>query len=43
MNKAGIYNGISETKKVLDTLSKSEIDYILEKNSIDNYYWEQAL
>ena len=42
LQRAGVYNGISETKKVLDTLSKSEIDYILEKNSIDNYYWEQA-
>ena len=43
LTKSGIYNGINETKMVLDTLSKSEIEHILEKNSIDNHYWEQAL
>jgi hypothetical protein len=43
LHRSGVYNGISETKDVLETLNKSEIDYILEKNSIDNYYWEKAL
>lgn len=43
LHKSGIYNGLSETGQVLKTLSSSEIDYILEKNSIDNHYWEQAL
>jgi hypothetical protein len=40
LQRAGIYNSIVETKDVLSTLSKSEIDYIIEKNSIDYYYWE---
>jgi hypothetical protein len=40
LQRAGVYNGINETKDVLDSLSKSEIDYILDKNSIDLHYWE---
>jgi hypothetical protein len=43
LQKSGVYNSINETKDVLNTLSKSERDYILEKNSIDNHYWEKAL
>ena len=43
LQRSGVYNGISETKEVLETLSKSEIDYIVGKNIIDNYYWEKAL
>lgn len=43
LQKSGIYNGISDTKEILATLSKSEKQYILESNSIDNQYWEQAL
>ena len=40
LQRAGVYNSISETKDVLGSLSKSEIAYILDKNSIDNHYWE---
>jgi hypothetical protein len=40
LQRAGVYNSINETKDVLDSLSKSEIDYILDKNSIDLHYWE---
>ena len=40
LQKAGVYNGINETKDILKSLSKSETLYILEKNSIDLYYWE---
>jgi len=42
LNRSGIYNSLKETEQVLKTLSNSEIEYILEKSSIDNYYWEQA-
>jgi hypothetical protein len=42
LNRSGVYNSLNETGQVLRTLGKSEIDYILEKNSIDHYYWEQA-
>jgi hypothetical protein len=43
LQRSGVYNGINETKDILKTLSKAEKDYILDKNSIDNYYWEKAL
>ncbi len=39
LSRAGVYNSINETKDVLSTLSQSEIDYIIDKNSIDYYYW----
>jgi hypothetical protein len=43
LQKAGIYNSINETKDILSTLSRSEIDHILERSSIDYHYWEQSL
>jgi hypothetical protein len=43
LSRPGIYNSLKETDQVLKTLKNSEIEYILEKSSIDNYYWEQAL
>lgn len=42
LQKAGIYNGASETKTILMTLSKVEIDYILSKSPIDNHYWQMS-
>ena len=41
-NKIGRDNSISTTDDILGTLNKEEIDYILAKNSIDNYYWGLA-
>jgi len=38
-NKIGKHNSIGTTNDILSTLNKEEIDYILAKNSIDNYYW----
>jgi hypothetical protein len=38
-NKIGKDNSIGTTNDILSTLNKEEIDYILAKNSIDNYYW----
>lgn len=43
VKEAIICNDIDESKHVLSTLNKTEISYILEKNSIDNYYWEKSL
>ena len=40
LHRAGIYNSINDSKGILETLTKSETDYILEKSSIDYYYWE---
>ena len=40
LQRAGVYNGIKETKDILGSLSKSEIAYILDKSSIDFHYWE---
>ena len=42
LHRAGIYNSINESKGILETLTKSEMGYILEKNSIDHHYWETS-
>jgi hypothetical protein len=42
LQRAGVYNGINQTKDVVKTLTESEISYILDKNSIDRYYWESV-